>query len=83
MAAEVAPAGLPARVSGFVTSLPARYRNVVAEMKKVTWPDRTQVRQATIGIIAFVLFIGAVITLMDLVLQSVLVRGIPSLFTGR
>jgi preprotein translocase subunit SecE len=83
MAAEVASAGTPARISGFFTSLPARYRNVVAEMKKVTWPDRTQVRQATIGIIAFVLFLGAVITIMDLVLQGVLVRAIPSLFTGR
>ena len=76
MAVEVAPPpGRAARVSNF-------YRDVVAEMKKVTWPDRPQVQQATIAIIAFVLFIGAIITLMDLVLQGLLVRLIPSLFTS-
>ena len=76
MAVEVAPPpGRGARVSNF-------YRDVVTEMKKVTWPDRKQVQQATIAIIAFVLFIGAVITLMDLVLQGLLVRLIPSLFAS-
>ena len=72
----VRPVGFGRRLTGF-------YRDVVAEMRKVTWPDRPQVRQATIAIIIFVLFIGAIITLIDLVLQGVLVRLIPSLFTGR
>ena len=76
MAVEVAaPPGRGARVSNF-------YRDVVAEMKKVTWPDRKQVQQATIAIIAFVLFIGAIITIMDLVLQGLLVRLIPTLFAS-
>jgi preprotein translocase subunit SecE len=57
------------------------YNDVVAEMRKVTWPDRNQVRQATIAIIIFVLLIGLVIFALDLVLQGVLVRLIPSLFT--
>jgi preprotein translocase subunit SecE len=57
------------------------YNDVVAEMRKVTWPDRGQVRQATIAIIIFVLVIAAVIFALDLVLQGVLVRLIPSLFT--
>jgi preprotein translocase subunit SecE len=57
------------------------YHDVVAEMRKVTWPDRDQVRQATIAIIIFVLLIGLVIFLLDVVLQGVLVRLIPSLFT--
>jgi preprotein translocase subunit SecE len=56
------------------------YHDVVAEMRKVTWPERVQVRQATIAIIIFVLLIGLVIFLLDLVLQGVLVRLIPSLF---
>jgi preprotein translocase subunit SecE len=56
------------------------YREVVAELKKVTWPDKTQVQQLSIGVIAISLFIGAVIAIMDLILQQVLVRGIPSLF---
>jgi preprotein translocase subunit SecE len=53
------------------------------EMRKITWPDRTQLRQATIAIIVFVLLIGAVIALMDLALQAIIVRGIPSLFGVR
>jgi preprotein translocase subunit SecE len=74
------PAG---RMSAFIAGMPSGYRNIVAEMKKVTWPDRPQVRQATIAIIAFVLLIGAVISLLDVTLQGLLVRLIPSLFAGR
>lgn len=58
------------------------YQDVVAEMKKVTWPDRTQVRQLSIGVIVLSLFIGAVIALMDLVFQGIFVRGLPSLIGG-
>ena len=67
---------LVARTSEFLT-------DVRAEMRKVTWPDRAQLRQATLAIIAFVLFIGLVIAAMDFVLQTVLVRGIPSIFGAR
>ena len=65
---------------GFVTRVVGFYHDVVAEMKKVTWPDFPQVRQATIAIIIFVLVIGLVIWLLDLTLQGVLVKLIPSLF---
>ena len=65
-------------------SLPKRvvhfYNEVVVEMKKVTWPERPQVTQLSIGVIGLSLFIGVVIWLLDLILQGVLVRGIPSLF---
>ena len=68
-------------------SLPARvvtfYHEVVAEMRKVTWPDREQLKDTTIKIIIFVLFIGAILGLLDVLLQLILVQGIPSLFTGR
>ena len=47
---------------------------------KTTWPDVPQVRQASIAIIIFVLLIGLLITLLDLVLRLVLVQGIPGLF---
>lgn len=61
----------------------AYYNDVVAEMSKVTWPDRAQLKDTTIRIIIFVLFIGAIIGLIDVVMQSVFVRWIPSLFIGR
>ena len=66
----------PARVTNF-------YNEVVAEMRKVTWPDREQLMDTTIKIIIFVLFIGAVLGVLDLLLQLIFVQGIPSLFTGR
>ena len=70
------------RVEGWWTRLATFYHETITEMKRVTWPDRGQVRQATIAILIFVLFVGLVIYLMDLVLQGLLVRLIPSLFGG-
>ena len=55
----------------------------MAEMRKVTWPDLPQVRSATIAIIIFVLLLGLFITLLDFVLQGILIKAIPSLFAGR
>jgi preprotein translocase subunit SecE len=66
-------ASLPTRLVGF-------YNDVMVEMRKVTWPDWPQVRQATIGIIVVVLFIGAVIGIIDLICQAVFVSGLPRLF---
>ena len=66
----------------FFARLVDLYNEVVVEMKKVTWPDAGQIQQLSIGVILLSLFIGIVIWLMDLVLQQVLVRGIPSLFGG-
>lgn len=56
------------------------YNGVVAELRKVTWPDLPQVRSATVAIIVFVLLMGLVIALLDLVLNGVLVQLLPSLF---
>ena len=58
------------------------YHDVMAEMKKVTWPDWPQVRQLSVGVVILSLFIGGVIALMDVILQQVLVRWIPALFGG-
>ena len=68
--------------ANFFTRLVTLYNEVVTEMKKVTWPDVGQIRQLSIGVIVLSLFIGLVIWGMDLVLQLVLVKWIPSLFGG-
>ena len=73
MANELVPQSAPKRAVEF-------YHSVVAEMKKVTWPDFPQVRQLAVGVIALSLFIGGVIALMDVILQQVLVTLIPKLF---
>jgi preprotein translocase subunit SecE len=65
-----------------VSRLVTFYHGVMAEMKKVTWPDLPQVRSATISIIIFVLLLGLVITVLDFILQGVLIKLIPSLLTG-
>ena len=65
---------------GMGTRLVGFYHGVMAEMRKVTWPDLPQVRSATIAIIIFVLVLGLAITLMDFALQGILIKGIPSLF---
>ena len=84
MSTSVAPrrGGFARFIEGF-RQIPTFLGEVRQEMRKVTWPDRTQLRQATIAIIVFVLIIGAVIALIDLALQAILVRGIPSLFGVR
>ena len=58
------------------------YHDVMAEMKKVTWPDLPQVRQLSFSVILLSLFIGGLIAVMDVIMQQVLVRWIPSLFGG-
>ena len=74
----------PVEVSrpGLGTRLVTFYHDVIAEMKKVTWPDRPQLQQATIQIIVFVLILGAVIALLDVALQALLVR-LPAMLLGR
>ena len=65
---------------GFVGKLVGFYHGVMAEMRKVTWPDVPQVRSATVAIIIFVLLLGLFITILDFALQGILIKGIPSLF---
>jgi preprotein translocase subunit SecE len=72
MTTEVARTSPASRVTGF-------FRDVVAEMNKVTWPEKTQVRQLSILVLGFALFVGLLILAMDLVLQGLLMKLIPSL----
>jgi preprotein translocase subunit SecE len=58
------------------------YHDVMGEMRKVTWPDWPQVRQLSFSVILLSLFIGGLIAIMDVIMQQVLVRWIPSLFGG-
>jgi len=70
------------RIAAFFRGIPAFLRAVMDELRKVTWPDRAQTIDATLRSIVFGLFIAAVIGLLDLVLQLILVRGLPKIFTG-
>jgi preprotein translocase subunit SecE len=84
MAVDVVPPSAPEnKAVSAVRGIPSFYQSVMAEMRKVTWPEIPDVRRATIAIIIFVLLLGLFIWLLDLVLQQVLVNLIPSLFSGR
>ncbi len=84
MPADVAPPPAPEnRVGAAARGIPSFYHAVMAEMRKVTWPELPDVRRATIAIIIFVLLLGLAIWIMDVVLQQLLVKLIPSLFSGR
>ena len=84
MAVDVVPPSAPEnKAAAAVRGIPSFYQSVMAEMKKVTWPEVPDVRRATIAIIVFVLLLGLFIWLLDVVLQQVLVNAIPSLFSGR
>ena len=65
------------RWQGIVTFVRDSYHEI---RHKTTWPDLPQVRQASIAIIIFVLLVGLLITVLDLILRLVLVQGLPGLF---
>ena len=51
----------------------------VAELKKVTWPDYPQLKNATIVVLIFVTAISLVIFLMDATIRA-LINAIMSIF---
>jgi preprotein translocase subunit SecE len=55
--------------------------DVQVELRRVTWPDREQLRNATAVVLVFVLILAAVIGLMDTVFAGV-VRFIVRTFGG-
>ena len=55
--------------------------DVQSEVKRVTWPDQIQVRNATAVILVFVLILAIVIGAMDAVFSST-VRLIVGVFGG-
>ena len=50
------------------------YRQVVAEMRKVVWPTRSQLITYTAVVIVFVLFIIAIVSVLDIVFGWVVLR---------
>jgi preprotein translocase SecE subunit len=84
MPVDVAPPSAPEnKAVAAVRGIPEFYQAGMVEMRKVTWPELPDVRRATIAIIAFVLLLGLAIWVMDVVLQQLLVKLVPSIFVGR
>ncbi|HQU34427.1 MAG TPA: preprotein translocase subunit SecE, partial [Thermoanaerobaculaceae bacterium] len=53
---------------------------VQAEVKKVTWPDRQQLKSMTGVIILFVIVVAILIGLMDVILQLIFTTWLPRWF---
>ena len=75
MATEAVRLSAPRRLVAF-------YHEVMTEMKKVSWPDWTQIRQLSVGVVAWSLCIGGLLALMDVIRTKVLVRWRPALLGG-
>jgi len=69
-----------AQVKVMARSTAAFLTDVNGEVRKVTWPDRQQLRSATGVIILFVVIVAILIGLMDVILQMILTNWLPSWF---
>jgi preprotein translocase subunit SecE len=55
-------------------------RDVRAEVRKVTWPSWLDLRRTTVVVVIFVIIIGIIIGLMDLVSSKLLIDVLGRLF---
>jgi preprotein translocase subunit SecE len=77
---EVSAEALTTQEPGFFRRVVLFLRDVRAEIGKVTWPSRDEIRKATTVIIIFVTLLGLLIGLMDTILQFILVRMVARIF---
>jgi len=75
-----AVASPPGGTPGFFRRVVTFLRDVQAETKRVTWPSWVELRKATLAIIAFTIFLGITIGLMDSLLQFLLVTVVAKVF---
>jgi preprotein translocase subunit SecE len=66
--------------TGLFTGLSDFVREVIEQLKKVTWPDKAQLQNSTGVILVFMFLVAAVIFVMDLGVRTVL-DVVTSLFT--
>jgi len=65
---------LAQRTTGFV-------RDVRAEVRKVSWPTWVELRRTTIVVVIFVVIIGLIIGLMDVISSKLLIDVLGRLFS--
>lgn len=64
---------LAQRTAGYV-------RDVRAEVRKVTWPTWPDLRRTTVVVVIFVIIIGLIIGLMDVISSKLLIDVLGRLF---
>jgi preprotein translocase subunit SecE len=68
-------------LAGIIKKTQLFVEEVQVEMRRITWPDREQLRNATIVILIFVMILSIIIGIMDTTF-SWLVRTIVGFFGG-
>lgn len=68
------------RLSGHLQGVVAYLREVRAEVRKITWPTRDELRRTTLVIIVFVVVIGIIIGIMDVIASRVLIDLLGRIF---
>ena len=70
------------KVLNWFKTLPARiakpFKNMVAELKKVTWPSKKKWIASSIAVLVFMLFMGVVIGLLDLGATALVNTMVPA-----
>lgn len=62
----------PSRIALRTASLRSSYRDTVAEMKKINWPDQQTTRNLTVLVIGISVFLGIVLGGIDYLLTQLL-----------
>ena len=75
------------KIINWFKKLPGRiakpFKNMVAELKKVTWPSKKKWISSSVAVLVFMLFMGVVIGLLDLgatALVNIMIGGITPPF---
>ena len=74
------------KVLNWIKKLPGRiakpFKNMVAELKKVTWPSKKKWISSSVMVLVFMLFMGVVIGLLDLGATALVNTMIPAAQTA-
>jgi preprotein translocase subunit SecE len=68
------------RLSGLVRGVVTYLQEVRAEVRKITWPTWDELRRTTLVIIVFVIVIGIIIGIMDVIASRVLIDLLGRIF---
>jgi preprotein translocase subunit SecE len=59
-------AAFPQKVKSFFVRIGLAFKNMVAELKKVTWPSRKELTNYSVVVIVFLVLLAVIVGLLDL-----------------
>lgn len=76
---QVEPVAQRGKVSGAIAALRDFVVDVRTEMRKVTWPTRAELLDATRRVLIMTVALGTAIGILDVILQKIFVDGVAAL----